>query len=172
MDPRYTRFQLSLRRWIERRDWRAGLPSETLETLTEPASALAGRVLTRLHRKALKGGAHFARLQPEARHDLRITLKKLRYATEFFLPAFAGNSSAKRYLARLSKLQDALGHANDGTVTRSLLYNVTVQAESSPDLHRAAGALIGWLARDRLAAAKSLRKRWREFKATPDFWRK
>jgi hypothetical protein len=31
--------------------------------------------------------------------------------------------------------------------------------------------LIGWVARDQLAVAKSLRKRWREFKATPGFWR-
>jgi CHAD domain-containing protein len=63
MEPRYTRFQLSLRRWIERRDWRTEIPSEVLETLTEPVSALAGRVLTRLHCKALREGARFERLQ-------------------------------------------------------------------------------------------------------------
>jgi hypothetical protein len=53
---------------------------------------------------------------------------------------------------------------------RSLL-NVAVQAAPTPDVHRAAGALIGWAARDQLAVAKSLRKRWRKFKATPGFWR-
>jgi hypothetical protein len=88
-DPRYTRFQLSLRRWTERRGWRSEVPSEALGALTQPASVLAMRVLARLHRKALKEGAHFARLEPEARHDLRVTLKKLRYAAEFFLPVFA-----------------------------------------------------------------------------------
>ena len=170
MDPRYTRFQLSLRRWIERRSWRTEVPSEALETLTEPASALAVRVLERLHRKALKKGARFGRLQHEARHDLRVTLKKLRYATEFFLPVFGGQAAAKRYVARLSKLQDALGHANDSTATRSLL-GVAEEAGFTPDLHRAAGALIGWVARDQLAVDKSLRKRWREFKAAPGFWR-
>jgi inorganic triphosphatase YgiF len=169
-DPRYTRFQLSLCRWTERRAWRSEVPSEALGTLTQPASALAVRVLARLHRKALKEGAHFARLQPQARHDLRVTLKKLRYAAEFFLPVFAKDPSAKRWLARLAKLQDALGHAQDSTVTRSLL-GVAGRAELTPDLHRAAGAAIGWLARDQLAAAKSLRKRWRDFKATPCFWR-
>ena len=128
------------------------------------------RVLARLHRKALKEGAHFARLQPQARHDLRVTLKKLRYAAEFFLPVFAKDPSAKRWVARLAKLQDALGHAQDSTVTRSLL-GVAGQAELTPDLHRAAGAAIGWLARDQVAAAKNLRKRWRDFKATPCFWR-
>ena len=170
IDPRYTRFQLSLRRWIERRGWRTEVPSAMLGTLAEPASALAVRALGQLHRKVLKQGSHFGQLQPEARHDLRITLKKLRYAAEFFLPLFADHPPAKRYIARLSKLQDALGHANDSTATRSLL-KATEQAEFTPDLHRAVGALIGWLARDQLTVAKSLRKRWREFKAAPGFWR-
>jgi hypothetical protein len=62
-----------------------------------------------------------------------------------------------------------LGSANDSTVTRSLL-GMTAQAEPTPDLHRAAGAAIGFLARDQLAVAKSLRRRWREFKRTPCFW--
>jgi inorganic triphosphatase YgiF len=169
MDPRYTRFQLSLRRWIERRSWRTEVPSEALDALTEPASGLAVRVLERLHRKAVKKGAHFARLEPEARHDLRVTLKKLRYAAEFFLPVFAGQASAKRYVARLSMLQDALGHANDSAGMQSLL-RVAVQAAPTLDVHRAAGALIGWVARDQLAVARSLRKRWREFKTTSGFW--
>jgi triphosphatase len=171
MHPRYTRFQLSLRRWIERRDWRTEVPSEVLETLTEPISALAGRVLTRLHCKAAREGARFDRLQIEERHDLRITLKKLRYATEFFLPIFAEHPSAKRYVAQLSKLQDALGNANDSAVTRSLIASVTEQAEVTPDIHQAVGALIGWSARDRLAIAKCLRRRWRKFKTAKEFWR-
>jgi CHAD domain-containing protein len=128
-------------------------------------------VLTRLHCKALREGAHFERLQTEERHDLRITLKKLRYAAEFFLPIFAQHPSAKRYVAQLSKLQDALGHANDGAATGSLLVNVSEQAEVTPDVHRAVGALIGWSTRDRLAVAKSLRRRWRKFKTVTEFWR-
>ena len=171
MDPRYTRFQLSLRRWIERRNWRTEVPSQALETLTEPVSALAGRVLTRLHCKALREGAHFERLRIEERHDLRITLKKLRYAAEFFLPIFARHPSAKYYVAQLSKLQDALGHANDGAAMRSLLVSLTEQAEVTPDVHRAVGALIGWSVRDRLAVAKSLRRHWRKFKIARAFWR-
>jgi inorganic triphosphatase YgiF len=170
MDPRYTRFQLSLCRWVERRSWRTEVPGEVLGTLAEPASTLAVRVLERLHRKALKKGAHFERLQPEARHDLRVTLKNLRYAIEFFLPIFEEHPPAKRYVVRLAKFQDALGDANDSTATRSLLTAVG-HVGSQPDLHRAAGALIGWVARDQLAVAKSLGKRWREFRATPGFWR-
>jgi triphosphatase len=98
-------------------------------------------------------------------------LKKLRYAAEFFLPIFGQHPLAKRYVAQLSKLQDALGDANDGAATRSLLVSVTEQAEVTPDVHRAVGVLIGWSARDRLATAKSLRRRWRKFKTVKEFWR-
>jgi hypothetical protein len=41
----------------------------------------------------------------------------------------------------------------------------------TPEFQRAAGALIGWVARDQLAVDGSLRKQWRGFKATPGFWR-
>ena len=81
---RYNRFHLSLSRWIACRGWRNELENRPLAVLLEPAAMLAGRVLTRLHRGALKRGEGFRHLQPEARHKLRIALKKLRYATEFF----------------------------------------------------------------------------------------
>jgi hypothetical protein len=141
-----------------------------LETLAEPASAHAARVLERLHRKAVKEGGRFPALQTETRHDLRVTLKKLRYGAEFFLPIFVRQAPARRYLARLSKLQDALGHANDSSATRSLL-SVAGQGVSTSEFQRAAGALIGWVARDQLGVDGSLCKRWRAFKATPGFWR-
>jgi len=30
--------------------------------------------------------------------------------------------------------------------------------------------VAGWQARDQMAVAKTLRKRWRQFKTTPTFW--
>jgi triphosphatase len=80
---RYNRFHLSLSRWLACRGWRIELENKSLAGLLEPVPILARRVLTRLHRKTLKQGMHFRHLQPEARHKLRIALKKLRYASEF-----------------------------------------------------------------------------------------
>ena len=114
---RYSRFQLSLRQWVEFKGWRDELESGSLAVLLEPASAFVGRVLTRLHSKALKRGAHFRYLRPEARHQLRIALKKLRYAVEFFQGLHGGSAEAKRYLGCLARLQDALGHDNDASMT-------------------------------------------------------
>lgn len=165
----YNRFQLSLGHWIERRGWRNEVPSEALGILSEPILVLAGRALTKLEDKALKQGDHFRRLPPQSRHRLRITLKKLRYAAEFFLPLYGENADAKRHLSRLSKLQDALGYDHDTTSMPELLEAIG-QDSATPELHRAIGALIGWQARDGQVAAKTLRKRWRQFKDTPPPW--
>jgi triphosphatase len=167
-DPRCSRFLLSLGHLVERRGWRNEIDSEALAVLSQPMPTLADKILTRLHRKALKRGAHFRRLNTDAQHDLRIDLKKLRYAAEFFLPLYATHAPAKRYVSRLARIQASLGRARDIASTPILLD--AIRQDHQPALHLAIGAVVGWQARDQLALMKTLRKRWRRFKATPAFW--
>lgn len=168
-DPRNSRFMLSLGRLLERRSWYTEADSETLVIVAEPVTALARRALTRIGRKAIKQGNHFRQLSPEARHKLRLTLKKLRYATEFFLPLYRGQASARKYLKRLSKLQDVLGADHDVTMTRPLLHDIG-QSTVVPDFHQAVGAIIGWQSRHRIEAARALQERWRSFEKATPFW--
>jgi triphosphatase len=167
-DPRCSRFLLSLGHLVERRGWRNEIDSESLAVLSQPIPTLADKILSRLHRKALKRGARFRRLNIGAQHNLRIDLKKLRYAAEFFLPLYAAHAPAKRYVRRLARLQAGLGRARDIASTRILLD--AIRQDEQPALHLAIGAVAGWQARDQIAVAKTLRKRWRRFKATPAFW--
>ncbi|HEY3639195.1 MAG TPA: CHAD domain-containing protein [Rhizomicrobium sp.] len=167
-DPRCSRLLLSLGHWVERRGWRNEIDSDALAVLSQPMPTLADKILVRLHRKALKRGAHFRQLDIDAQHNLRIDLKKLRYAAEFFLPLYATHAPAKRYVARLAKLQNSLGRARDIASTRTLLD--AIRQDGQPALHLAIGAMTGWRARDQIAVVKTLRKRWRRFKATPAFW--
>ncbi len=166
---RYSRFQLSLRHWIESKGWRNELESRSLAVLLEPAPAFAGRALTRLHGKALRRGAHFRHLRPEARHQLRIALKKLRYATEFFQGLRGEGAEAKGYFGCLAGLQDALGHDNDASMTWPFLYTLA-RDPATPEVQRTIGAIMGWQARDRIEVGRTLRKHWRYFKAMPTFW--
>jgi CHAD domain-containing protein len=166
-NKRYNRFQLSLRHWIESRGWRNEMPSGSLALLVEPAGDFAGRVLTRLHRKALRRGAHFRNLAPDARHQRRIALKKLRYATDFFHRLYGDD--AEDYLACLSSLQDALGHDNDAAITQPFLLALACEPVST-EVQRSIGALMGWQARDRIAVSTPLRKQWRRFSALRPFW--
>jgi triphosphatase len=167
--PRYNRFQLSLRRWIESRSWRNELAGNSLAVLLEPAPAFAARVLTRLHRKALRQGAHFRRLDPDARHQLRITLKKLRYATEFFQWIHGRNAEHSQYFGCLAQLQDVLGHDNDTTTTQKFLSDLAHQPVT-PEVQRTIGVVIGWQARDRIEVGRELRWQWRRFATIPPFW--
>ncbi|MHC2338366.1 CYTH and CHAD domain-containing protein [Bradyrhizobium sp. USDA 4454] len=167
-DPRCSRFLLSLGQLVERRSWRNEIDSDALAILSQPMPLLADRILQRLHRKTLKRGAGFRRLDIHAQHNLRINLKKLRYAAEFFLPLYAVHAPAKRYVKRLARLQNSLGRVCDIGSTRVLLH--TIAQDDQPALHLGIGAMAGWLARDQIAVTKALRKSWRRFKATPVFW--
>lgn len=166
---RYSRFQLSLSQWIARRGWRNEVDRDGLGVLAEPAAAMAVRVLARLHRKVLRQGAHFKQLSPAQRHELRITLKKLRYALDFFLPLLAEPSHGPRFLRRLGSLQDALGLDHDAATTQPLLDELG-QASQSPTVHQAIGVVIGWQARDCAGAGDALAEQWHRFKTLPPFW--
>ena len=167
-DRRCSRFLLSLGNLVERRGWRYEIDSEALIVLSQTMLTLTDKILARLHRKALKRGAHFRQLNIGAQHDLRIDLKKLRYAAEFFLPLYAVHAPAKRYVRRLARLQASLGRARDIASTPMLLD--AIRQDDQPALNLAIGAVAGWQARDQKAVTKALRKRWRRFKATPTFW--
>jgi inorganic triphosphatase YgiF len=166
---RYNRFQLSMRSWIESRGWRNELANQSLTVLLEPAPAFAARVLTRLHRRALKMGAHFRRLPPASRHRLRIALKKLRYAAEFFHGLHGEDAESTGFHRRLAALQDALGQDNDAATTWPFL-RALARDPVAPEVQRAIGAVMGWQVRDSIEAGRTLRERWREFKTTPKFW--
>ncbi|WP_244607345.1 CYTH and CHAD domain-containing protein [Bosea sp. CS1GBMeth4] len=167
-DPRTSRFLLSLGALIQRRGWRNGLASETMAVLAGPAADFAARALARVHRKALKGGRGFGRLDAGARHELRLALKKLRYTAEFFLPLFDG-APARKYLARLARLQEALGLANDAATTQHLLAELR-GGTAGAELHFAAGAVHGWQCRQAVEAGRELKVRWRKFEGATPFW--
>lgn len=167
--PQTNRFFLSFGSVLERRGWRNGVASEAMTVLGEPVSSLARRALARSHRKSLKRGRHFKHMAADARHQLRLSLKKLRYTSEFFLPLYSHDPAAGKYLKRLSKLQDALGAANDAVTTQPLLDTLR-RGASEPELHYSTGAVIGWQRREQIEAAKGLLRTWRKFEAAKPFW--
>ena len=89
--------------------------------LLEPAPAFADRVLTRLHRNALKKGMHFRNLPPKSRHQLKIALKKLRYAAEFFQRLYGTMRQQGHTLNVWRDCRATLGHDNDAAMTLPLL---------------------------------------------------
>lgn len=82
------------------------------------------QVLHRGHRKISRGIKHWSQLTPLERHALRITIKRQRYAVEFFQSRLSTRRT-HRYLAAMIEAQEVLGQANDLAVARSMLPRLT-----------------------------------------------
>ena len=104
------------------------------------------------------------------RHELRVALKKLRYATEFFRSLY-DRKSVQRYLRRLGELQAALGHLNDVASASDMLTRLKGERDGETPIEwgDAAGKVIGWHARDLHECEPRLRKDWKAFAHTPPF---
>lgn len=166
---RTNRFLLSFGLIIEQKSWRNDISSEELKALTEPLGLFATRVLDRIEHQVRKRARGFRHLHPDERHKVRLGLKKLRYATEFFLPLYSRRTSTTKYLKRLSRLQELLGEANDIKTTYELLTMLEHDA-LAPQANRAMGAVIGWQGHLQTVAMKRLNSRWLAFKRTAPFW--
>ncbi|GBQ35061.1 CHAD domain-containing protein [Gluconacetobacter azotocaptans] len=164
------RFLYLLEQMIDGAVWIAPLPAAVQQTLDEPAVDFAARHLTRLHRKAHRQGRDLALLAPEERHQLRLTLKKLRYTSEFFQSLHAPGTGAAPYIRRLSRLQDVLGMDSDVLTTRALLARIG-EAAPGPDIQHTLGAVAGFLCCRQAATQDRTYARWRKFRRQPVFWR-
>jgi len=126
-------------------------------------------------------GHHFKRAKKRGqtletaaeRHRLRIALKKLRYASEFFAPLYKDKAVA-RFMGPLKELQDLLGHLNDTAQLRAivgrLMLEEAAEAPVQADLSHAAGLLLGWHQATAEAKAAQMHKRWKAFQKAELFW--
>ena len=136
--------------WIETGDWTRN-PDDAAGMLRQRRfAAVAAEQLRRQWKKILKSGKHLDRLDPQHRHKLRIQAKLLRYAAEFFAPAFPRKKSMRRrknFVASLQQLQDALGELNDIAVNEKLLKQLGNSENVGAKRHggRTRKALVGRL---------------------------
>ncbi len=111
-------------------------PGDTAPRLAEFAHAR----LTRLRAKVRKLAAAARIDNPPSLHALRIAIKRLRYALEFFAP-LAAPKQIGRLLERLARLQEALGQINDLANAGELLMDC---AGSDARLREAVTLIGGW----------------------------
>ena len=105
-------------------------------------------MLTRRTKKATKKAKKLRKLDARQRHKLRIAIKKLRYAGDFFGPLLQ-NPKTTRHLStfqdRLKDLQDHLGALNDIQVHQKLVPKLAL-GKSQPKTSRrvfSAGVVSG-----------------------------
>ena len=115
----------------------------------------------RVRRRAKRVGTRYS----ERTHRLRIALKKLRYAAEFFAPLYPRRKAAA-YIKKLKTLLDRFGEANDVHEIGDML----ARLGDAPELCFAAGVVAGWHgAREKRLTNKAL-KSWRAFRKVKPFW--
>lgn len=136
---------------------------------TDRLDAFARNALKARHDKVLRRGRKLETLSVKRLHQLRIAMKKLRYAAEFLQPAFA-RPAAKSYIEATARLQGALGILNDRAVAHEVLADLAIAArpneDVAPELKRLAKRADGGnkRLRHKLAAA------WKTFRKVEPFW--
>jgi CHAD domain-containing protein len=137
---------------------------EWIETRAAPSDAdksvgpYAAELLDRRIRKARKQGTRLNELSPRQRHKLRIRIKKIRYALDFFehLHADSGRKEIAQLSSRLKKVQSALGALNDFVAHRKIAMQAGLAA---PQANRRAQAFAsGFLVGQEQEAAGGLLK--------------
>lgn len=156
-EARYTRLLLDLSRALAE-GWEATAP-----VVDAARAVLAGR-----HEKAMRAGTNLAHLDAEGLHRLRIRLKQLRYAVEFFLGIFPGKAPG-RYAAALSDIQDCLGLLQDVAMTEPLL-DPLAKGDDRETLLHATGLVYGWQAAASSRARARLERRFKRFATRHGFW--
>jgi inorganic triphosphatase YgiF len=147
--------------------------------LDQPLAELASSALCRAHRRLLKRGHGFEALSKTERHKVRIALKRLRYALDFFGSIFHGDLK-KKFVKRLARLQDDLGRMNDVAVAETMLAQLVgvagdgsepaAPAAPQGQLAFAAGGILGWHRRRAAEIDLQLVKDWNAFVHAEPFW--
>ncbi|HWA13258.1 MAG TPA: CHAD domain-containing protein [Burkholderiales bacterium] len=156
--PAYTGLMLDVLDYLARLDAATGPPVE----------AMAADLLGRLHRRARKRGRRVGTLGVAELHRLRIALKRLRYAMEFFKPLWP--RAMPDALAALSDLQDALGGFNDAATAWKLLDALAVESHEAA-YQQAVGYVRGWTAREAQRRRRELPAAWKRFIRLKPGWR-
>jgi inorganic triphosphatase YgiF len=116
---RFRMLLIDLAAWIEVGEW-LSVDDPLQRAQSElPIERFAAGALDRRWKSALKRGRKLRRLDPSRRHKLRVAIKKIRYASEFFVGVFPGSKANRRrkaFLDTLEPVQDCLGELNDITV--------------------------------------------------------
>jgi CHAD domain-containing protein len=141
-----------------------------------PAGARSGRelgrkVLERRHRALVKR-LDAAKARSDAQlHALRIRIKKLRYAVEFFRPLMP-KGGVKAFHAALAESQDVLGVFNDAVNARALARTLARQARGSDrqTLRATDTMFAGTEARARAKAQRKFAAQRKALTTAPRHW--
>lgn len=168
--PRFRLMLLDAARWIE-------IELDPALGVADPNLAAFARQALSERRRALRRRLETLNWSdPFERHKTRISAKKMRYASEFFLD-LGPSSRSDRYrpfIKALSALQDRFGRLNDLAVAEPMIPTVLEMADGAADeaqaVAYAAGLIMGRALGKTRALTKSAKRASDAFLEAPIWW--
>ena len=116
---RFRELLLDLSAWIETEAWQ-GLTARAIRARLGRIKPFARKALEQGWKVLRRHAADLRTQDPEARHQVRLKIKRLRYVLEPFSPLFT-TRGAEGYLTTLRSLQSDLGELNDAVTAEHIL---------------------------------------------------
>lgn len=164
---RYQRLTLMLSAWLAAEPWLQQVDDAMLTAFRVPVTEFASAVLERRFTLARKRGRKLRQLPAAGLHRLRIAIKKLRYAVDFFSMLY-DEKRVHRMLARLACLQDILGVMNDAATAAGLMQGLGAQPGVA--VVEARGIVLGWSKSRAKMLEHELYAAWKAFRGSGKFW--
>jgi CHAD domain-containing protein len=124
---RYRELGLCVALWIANGEWSRSSEPLSVARRQRPAPEFAVEQLAKRTKKISQKIEDIEALDAQRRHKLRISVKKLRYACEFFAGLFDGRrriTQRKHFVKTLKNLQKSLGNLNDIEVHKRLATSI------------------------------------------------
>ena len=174
LDPRYTVLLLRIELWLETGRHLIPAANSSKDPASTPVGDYATDLLRRRDRKLRKQGKAHRQLSDTELHKLRIRAKEARYAADFFGTLYS-DKKLKRYISRLTEIQNCLGSLNDAVTGHRLLDQLhhrfqSDQNRSDRPLDNALGIVLGWQGARIEDDLKEFPKVWKKFAKTDPFW--
>lgn len=168
---RYTEFLLRLSAWISSQGWRDQSDTRRTKRLLDPIGDHCIRLLRKRDRNVRKQGRDIGNLSDDALHELRLAVKQLRYAVDFFQSLYP-KKRARAYRRHLAGLQNRLGYLNDVAAADLLIRELADAGENqtSQTSIYAGGLIVGWHRHAAITARKVLVKDMAAFRRAEPFW--
>ncbi|MCY6379464.1 CYTH and CHAD domain-containing protein [Hoeflea prorocentri] len=130
---------------------------------------IAGVALRKRWKHVKRKGRGFSKHRIDDRHNMRKSLKTLRYACDYLMPIYSG-PEPKVFYKKLRSLQDVFGYLNDVAMADELAAKIAAEFPAGHDLNKSVTHICRWhTIRARLELRKAGR-RWRHLKSSPKFW--
>jgi inorganic triphosphatase YgiF len=165
---RYQCLMLRLAGWAATAAWLVDADAAVREALMKPITEFAAEVLAVRYAQVRKRGRRLKRRSLVELHRLRIAVKKLRYAADFFSTLFESRR-VRGMLSQLARLQTILGAMNDASTVENLV-RAGPGTRADQALSGARGIVVGWSRGRALTLRRELRAAWKAFCAVEKFW--